>query len=152
MDSSSVSKSNANNINNVFNNLTENNKQTTNIFNESNSLNNESLKQISSDSLTNNLTNNSFAEALKNIPKFASGGFSGDNQLAFLNRNELILKPQEQVALYNVLKSNEMGSITNNPTKDLLTDGIVGEVILRGTTQVIQLKRAEKKMSRYYNS
>ena len=45
-----------------------------------------------------------------------------------------------------------MGSITNNPTKDLLTDGIVGEVILRGSTQVIQLKRAEKKMSRYYNS
>jgi len=104
------------------------------------------------DTLNSKVNTKNINNVFNNIPKFASGGFSGDNQLAFLNRNELILKPQEQIALYNVLKGNEMGSITNNPTKDLLTDGIVGEVILRGTTQVIQLKRAEKKMSRYYNS
>ena len=91
------------------------------------------------------------ALALAAVPSFAKGGFPGDDNLAFLNRNELVLRPQEQAALYNALRGHNLGNLPNNTTSSL-TDRIVGEVILRGNTQVIQLRRAERKMSRYYNS
>ena len=92
------------------------------------------------------------ALAIAKVPKFALGGFSGDDNLAFLNKNELILRPQEQAALYNAIRGKNLGSLANNTSANSLTDGIVGEVVLRGNNQVIQLKRAEKKMNRYYNS
>ena len=90
--------------------------------------------------------------AFAGIASFAKGGFSGDDNLAFLNKNELVLRPMEQAALYNAIRGGNLGSLSNNPTTSNLSDGIVGEVVLRGNNQVIQLRRSEKKMTRFYNS
>lgn len=88
------------------------------------------------------------------IPKgFAQGGivgggrFTGDQIPILVNSGERILTVQDQSFLTNVLRSGASATTNSNQP-----DMIVGEVILRGTTQVIQLKRAEKKMNRYYNS
>ena len=92
------------------------------------------------------------ALALSKIPSFATGGFSGDNNLAFLNKNELVLRPFEQSMLLNALRGSGMSNISNNPISNNVGGNIYGEVVLRGTNQVIQLKRSEKKMNRFYNS
>lgn len=89
------------------------------------------------------------ALAIAKVPKFATGGFSGDNNLAFLNKDELVLRPFEQSMLLNALRGS---GISNNNMRSDSNFGIVGEVVLRGQNQVIQMKRANKKMSRYYNS
>ena len=90
-------------------------------------------------------------QALK-LPKFALGGFSGDNNLAFLNKNELVLRPMEQASLYNAIRGHNLGTLANSSGNDLKETTIMGEVVLRGTTQVIQLRRSERKMNRFYNS
>ena len=69
---------------------------------------------------------------------FASGGFTSGYNMSG--------------AIYNTLNTNTLSNLANNTSANSLTDGIIGEVFLRGTTQVIQLKRSEKKMNRYYNS
>lgn len=76
----------------------------------------------------------------KKLKPFASGGFVG-NSLGFLNKQDLIFNPTFK----------QLGGVTNNTTNSL-TDGVVGEVILRGNTQVIQLRRSEKRMKRNFNS
>lgn len=92
------------------------------------------------------------ALAKSQIPAFALGGFSGDNQLAYLNRNELILRPQEQAALYNALRGFSMNPITSSGVRDNGDNELVGEVILRGNNQIVQFRRAEKRMGRRFNS
>ena len=42
------------------------------------------------------------------IPAFAKGGFSGDNNLAWLNRDELVLRPTEMATLYNAIRNNNL--------------------------------------------
>lgn len=93
------------------------------------------------------LVNGAFA----GIQAFAKGGFSGDDNLAFLNKNELVLRPFEQAALFNVLKGTGIGSVSNNTRSDSSND-LVGEVVLRGQNQVVQLRRANKRMKRNYSS
>ena len=92
------------------------------------------------------LVNGAFA----GVGAFAKGGFSGDDNLAFLNKNELVLRPFEQAALFNVLKGTGLSGVSNNTRSD--EGGIMGEVVLRGQNQVIQLRRAEKRSKRFYNS
>jgi hypothetical protein len=86
---------------------------------------------------------NNFAEGgFKNISSFASGGFTSNNFA-----NKLVLMPFEQSM--NALK---VGNITNSPITNNVGGGIYGEVILRGNNQVIQLRRSEKKMNRFFSS
>lgn len=94
----------------------------------------------------------SAALAVAKIPKgFAQGGivgggkFTGDNIPIFVNSGERILTVQDQSFLTNILRGGTAGT-TNRQQPDM----IVGEVILRGTTQVIQMRRAQKKMDRFY--
>lgn len=89
--------------------------------------------------------------AFAGLQAFAKGGFSGDNNLAYLNKNELVLRPFEQAALFNALRGTGI-SANNNNSNTSTNEGIIGETIMRGTTQVIQYRRANRKMSKYYNS
>lgn len=85
------------------------------------------------------------------IGSFAKGGFSGDDNLAFLNKNELVLRPQEQAALYNAIRGKSLGSLSSGNNRDSNSGGVVGNVVLRGQDQIVQLRRADKKYKRYYN-
>ena len=76
----------------------------------------------------------------KKLKPFASGGYVGSENLSFMNNS----------IAFPVFR--EMGGLTNNTTNNNLSDGVVGEVLLRGNNQVIQLRRAEKRMSRNFNS
>lgn len=89
------------------------------------------------------------ALAIAKVPKFAKGGFSGDDNLAFLNKNELVLRPFEQSMLLNSLRGSGIANTTKNESSN---NGIVGEMVLRGQNQVVQLRRAERNMKRYYNN
>lgn len=89
------------------------------------------------------LVNGAFA----GVGSFAKGGFSGDDNLAFLNKNELVLRPFEQAALFNVLKGSGLSGVGNN-VQTSASNEIIGETILRGTNQVVQYRRANKKMKR----
>ena len=84
---------------------------------------------------------------------FASGGivpggnFSGDRVPAFLNSGEVVLNGRQQAqTLMAVANGNMARASADNE------GGIVGEVILRGENQVIQLRRAERNMRRYFNN
>lgn len=90
------------------------------------------------------------ALALAKIPKFALGGFSGDDTLAMLNRNELILRPREQAALYNAIRGHSLNNLGNNVRESNMD--VFGEVVLRGNNQYIQLRRSERRMDRFYSS
>ena len=85
------------------------------------------------------------------IPKFALGGYSGDNNLAMLNANELILRPMEQQALFNILKGGSIGNVGNSIPNDVGSEERLMSVI-RGNDLHIISTRAGKKMSRFYNS
>lgn len=74
------------------------------------------------------------------VNSFASGGFTSNNFA-----NKLVLIPFGQPI--NLLSG--MSNITNNPIQNNVGGEIYGEVVLRGTSQVIQMRRAEKKMKRY---
>ena len=92
------------------------------------------------------------ALALAKVPKFALGGFSGDDNLAYLNKNELVLRPQEQSALYNAIRGHNLGSLANNTSSINSNDTIITDTILRGQNQVIQYRRASKRMNKNFNS
>jgi len=87
------------------------------------------------------------------IGGFANGGYSGDNNLAFLNKNELVLRPFEQSMLLNALKGSGMSKISNNTSfsGDSL-GGLTAKTYLRGTTQTLQIERSKKRMRKFYNS
>lgn len=95
----------------------------------------EDLRKYNRTSTVNNFTEGSFA----------SGGFTSNNFA-----NKLVLIPSEQSM--NALKVSGMSNITNNPITNNVGGDVYGEVILRGTNQVIQLRRSEKKMNRFYSS
>lgn len=85
--------------------------------------------------------------------KFASGGivpggsFQGDKVPALLNSGEMILNAGQQANLFDILNGS-LGSLQGQSANS----DIVGEVVLRGQNQLIQLKRSERKSKRYYNS
>ena len=92
--------------------------------------------------------------AFSGLTSFAKGGFSGDDNLAFLNKNELVLRPMEQAALYNAIRGNGLGSLARNTTANLGTGSQRIEVYgaLRGETIHLSNRRSSKKMRRFYNS
>ena len=86
--------------------------------------------------------------AFAGIQAFAKGGFSGDDNLAFLNKNELVLRPMEQAALFNALKSSSLGSLSTGSASNG-AQVVVMDTVLRGDKMVIQQNRASKKMRRF---
>lgn len=78
----------------------------------------------------------------KSVRKYASGGY-----VSTLNASSL--KGLALSADVSRLAGGNMNNISNLTRE---TDLILGEVILRGNNQVIQLRRAEKKMKRYYGN
>ena len=85
------------------------------------------------------------------IPKFANGGivpggnFNGDRVPALLNSGEMVLNASQQSSLFSALNGN-LSSIQNNSNT---SNEIIGEVVLRGQNQIIQLKRAENNNKRF---
>ena len=91
------------------------------------------------------LVNGAFA----GIQAFAKGGFSGDNNLAWLNRDELVLRPTEMATLYNAIRGNNLSSLAGNGG-GRNQEVFISKTVLRGSDQVIQYNRANKRMSRNY--
>lgn len=95
------------------------------------------------------LVNGAFAP----LYAFASGGivpggsFQGDRVPALLNSGEMILNAGQQANLFGMLNGN-LASLQGQSSGG----DIVGEIVLRGQNQLVQLKRTEKKFKRYYNS
>jgi len=105
----------------------------------------------------------------------------GDNVLAFIKRNEVILNEEQQrraggpaffgaigvpgfasggsfAALKNINNfsiggfTGSISPINNVSISNHVSDGIIGEVVLRGSNQYIQLKRATKNINRFYGT
>ena len=96
------------------------------------------------------LVNGAFA----GVGSFAlgSGGFSGDNNLAMMNRNEMILRPMEQSALYNAIRGHNLGSISSNSSNSENSNTSISvSGVIRGQNQILQARRANKKYNRFYN-
>lgn len=95
------------------------------------------------------LVNGAFAP----LYAFASGGivpggsFQGDRVPALLNSKEMVLNAGQQANLFGILNGNLASLQGQSAGSD-----IVGEIVLRGQNQLVQLKRTEKKFKRYYNS
>ena len=86
------------------------------------------------------------------IPKFATGtsSYSGDNNIARVNGNEMILQPNQSATLFNALKGGG-ASLKGGSDKTSGWNGeIKGNIVLRGENQKVQLTRADKKFKRFY--
>ena len=90
--------------------------------------------------------------AFSKIGGFAKGtsSFSGDNNLAMVNRNEMILQPNQSARLFNAFKGGGTG-LKGKSSSSGWDGEIKGNVSLRGDTQRVQLTRANKKYKRFYN-
>lgn len=90
--------------------------------------------------------------AFSKIGSFAKGtsSFSGDNNLAMVNRNEMILQPNQSASLFNAFKAGGTG--LKGQSNGSSWDGeIKGNIALRGDNQRIQLVRANKNYKRFYS-
>jgi hypothetical protein len=83
--------------------------------------------------------------AFAGIQAFAKGGFSGDNNMAYLNRNELILRPQEQAALWNGLRGKNLGSVSGAVGGDYTT---TTKQVIEGDKLILVTERAQRRKDR----
>lgn len=90
------------------------------------------------------LVNGAFA-AIRAIPAFATGGFSGDNNLIRVNGNETIFRPFELSAMYNALRGGNLGRLNPGVSNGIRDSEQVTEFVLRGQELSVLLKRVEKR-------
>jgi predicted PurR-regulated permease PerM len=88
--------------------------------------------------------------AFGSIGSFAKGGFSGDDNLAMLNKNELILRPMEQAALYNAIRGGNLGSLAPSTGAGLTNQSIRVYGSLRGSDINLSNARAGKNNNRFF--
>lgn len=90
------------------------------------------------------IVNGAFA-AIRAIPAFATGGFSGDNNLIRVNGNETIFRPFELSAMYNALRGGNLGRLNPGVSNGIRDFEQVTEFVLRGQELSVLLKRVEKR-------
>ena len=94
--------------------------------------------------LTSGIITGAFS-ALQAIPAFATGGFSGDNNLIRVNGNETIFRPFELSAMYNALRGGNLGRLNPGVSNGIRDSEQVTEFVLRGQELSVLLKRVEKR-------
>ena len=97
-------------------------------------------------SYLNNITqNNSLSN---NVSSFATGGFT-TSYLKNITENNSLLRDVDTFSFKNNINNYQFQN--NFRPRDRETE-IIGEVMLRGTDQIIQLRRSEKRMKRFYSN
>lgn len=89
------------------------------------------------------------AGAFGAISAFSTGGFSGDKNIIRVNGNELILNPNQQSTLFNMLRGTIPSSMSGT-TRDTSQSGSErGEWRVKGSDLVLVLDRAQRKSNRF---
>lgn len=89
------------------------------------------------------------AGAFAGLTAFAGGGFSGDRNIVRVNSNELILNPNQQSTLFNMLRGTVPSSMSGTSTGTNTEPGSGGEWKVRGSDLVLVLDRANRKSNRF---